>query len=98
MENKRFDITGMTCSACSSRVDKAVTALDGIGEVSVNLLKNSMSVSFDPSITGTQAIIDAVEKRVTARLFMPQNLLATPQPAGKRAILPTPKNTPCKSG
>ena len=62
MENKRFDITGMTCSACSSRVDKAVTALDGIGEVSVNLLKNSMSVSFDPSITGTQAIIDAVEK------------------------------------
>ena len=62
MENQRFDITGMTCSACSSRVDKAVASLDGISDVSVNLLKNSMSVTYDPAVTSTQTIIDAVEK------------------------------------
>lgn len=62
MEKERFDITGMTCSACSSRVDKAVVALDGVHEVSVNLLKNSMNVSFDPAITSEKAIIAAVEK------------------------------------
>ncbi|EEO27957.1 heavy metal translocating P-type ATPase [Oxalobacter paraformigenes] len=62
MEKERFDITGMTCSACSSRVDKAVTALDGVSEVSVNLLKNSLSVSFDPEKTDEKAIIAAVEK------------------------------------
>ena len=62
MEKERFDITGMTCSACSSRVDRAVAALDGVKEVSVNLLKNSMNVSFDPAITSEKAIIAAVEK------------------------------------
>lgn len=62
MEKTRFDITGMTCSACSSRVNKAVTALDGIHDVSVNLLKNSMDVSFDPALTSETAIIDAVVK------------------------------------
>ncbi len=62
MEKERFDITGMTCSACSSRVDRAVAALDGVNEVSVNLLKNSMNVSFDPAITSEKAIIAAVEK------------------------------------
>ncbi len=62
MEKERFDITGMTCSACSSRVDRVVAALDGVNEVSVNLLKNSMNVSFDPAITSEKAIIAAVEK------------------------------------
>lgn len=41
-----FDITGMTCAACSARVDKATRAVDGVGDVSVNLLKNSMEVSY----------------------------------------------------
>ncbi len=62
MKKERFDITGMTCSACSSRIDKAVAALDGVNKVSVNLLKNSMSVSFDSTITNEKAIITAVKK------------------------------------
>ena len=41
-----FDITGMTCAACSARVDKAARAVDGVSDVSVNLLKNSMEVSY----------------------------------------------------
>lgn len=47
MKKETFDITGMSCAACSNRVEKAVGALNGIQEVNVNLLKNSMVVEFD---------------------------------------------------
>lgn len=62
MKKERFDITGMTCSACSSRVYKAVGALEGVEEVNVNLLKNSMDVSFDDSVLTEGEITSAVEK------------------------------------
>ena len=42
---EKFDVTGMTCSACSSRVEKCVRKLEGVKEVSVNLLTNSMQLS-----------------------------------------------------
>ena len=45
MCKEQFDITGMTCSACSTRVEQCVAKLPGVAEVSVNLLKNSMAVS-----------------------------------------------------
>ena len=60
MKKEQFDITGMSCAACSSRVDRAVSALDGIGDVSVNLLKNSMTVTFDEQKTDIPTIMDAV--------------------------------------
>ena len=41
MRKEQFDITGMTCSACSARVEKSVAKLPGIQEVSVNLLKTA---------------------------------------------------------
>uniref|UniRef100_UPI00402A7690 heavy metal translocating P-type ATPase n=1 Tax=Turicimonas muris TaxID=1796652 RepID=UPI00402A7690 len=59
---EHFDVTGMSCSACSARVQKAVKALNGIDDVNVNLLKNSMVVDFDPTKTGTEQIEDAVKK------------------------------------
>ncbi|MDR1696179.1 MAG: heavy metal translocating P-type ATPase [Endomicrobium sp.] len=61
MEKKTFDITGMTCSACSARIDKAVSKLDGVKSVNVNLLKNTMTVSFDASVSGADKIIQKVE-------------------------------------
>ncbi|XRK15259.1 copper ion binding protein [Elusimicrobium posterum] len=61
MEKRIFNITGMTCSACSARVEKAVAKMDGVKEVSVNLLKNTMSVTFDAAVTNTQEIIKKVE-------------------------------------
>lgn len=57
---EKFDVTGMTCSACSSRVEKCVKKLDGMNEVSVNLLTNSMQVDFDDSKLSTNDIITAV--------------------------------------
>ena len=41
---KKYDVVGMTCSACSAHVDKAVRGLDGVDDVNVNLLQNSMTV------------------------------------------------------
>ena len=55
---KQFDVTGMSCAACSARVEKAVSGVEGVETCSVNLLTNSMGVegTADPG-----AIIAAVE-------------------------------------
>ena len=60
MQKEHFDIRGMTCSACSSRVSKAVSALDGVAEVNVNLLKNSMTVDFEESRVSPSDLAAAV--------------------------------------
>lgn len=62
MQKELFCITGMTCSACSSKVAKAVSALDGIDDVNVNLLKNTMTVSFDERMLSASDIANAVIK------------------------------------
>lgn len=57
--NKQFDVLGMSCAACSARVEKAVSKLDGVQECSVNLLTNSMQVKTDLS---DDEIISAVRQ------------------------------------
>ena len=59
---EKYDITGMTCSACSSFVEKAVSKLDGVEHVEVSLLSNSMNVEYDDTLVSAQEIIHAVEK------------------------------------
>lgn len=56
---RQFDIKGMSCAACSARVEKAVSALSGVLECSVNLLTNSMSVAGEVT---DEEIIKAVKK------------------------------------
>lgn len=60
MKKEQFTITGMTCSACSARVEKAVAKVDGTKDVSVNLLTNSMQLEYDEAKTSVPAIIKAV--------------------------------------
>ena len=55
---RKFDVTGMTCAACSARVEKAVTAVDGVRSCAVNLLTNSMVVEGGEDA----AIVKAVEQ------------------------------------
>lgn len=60
-----FDVTGMTCAACSSRVEKTTNKVEGVRKANVNLLKNSMEVEFEENAhvsSVTQAIETAVEK------------------------------------
>lgn len=59
--NKKFEVTGMTCSACSAHVEKNVSKLVGEGNVSVNLLTNSMTVNYDQDKLSDSDIIKAVE-------------------------------------
>lgn len=58
---QRFDITGMSCSACSSAVERSVNKLDGISSCQVSLLTNSMIAEFDENITSSSQIINAVK-------------------------------------
>lgn len=62
MKKEKFAVTGMTCSACSSRVEKSVSSLDGISVCDVNLLTGSMQTAYDESKLNAADIIAAVEK------------------------------------
>ena len=57
-----FDITGMTCAACSSRVQKAAGEVPGVACANVNLLKNSMELDYDGSPETVAAVVEAIEK------------------------------------
>lgn len=62
MEKLKFNVSGMSCAACSARVEKVVGALDGVKSVSVSLLTNSMVVEFDSPLTPkdiSRAVSDA---------------------------------------
>lgn len=59
---EKFKVTGMTCSACSSRVEKTVSKLEGTDQVSVNLLTGTMQVTYDDNLIDDGKIIAAVEK------------------------------------
>lgn len=60
MKKEKFNVTGMTCAACQSRVDRTVRKLDGINDVSVNLLTGSMEVIYDENVLSADAIADSV--------------------------------------
>lgn len=60
MKKEQFNVIGMTCAACSARVEKAVGRLPGVDKIAVNLLKNSMVVEYDEAALDTQKIIGAV--------------------------------------
>ncbi|WP_435372798.1 heavy-metal-associated domain-containing protein, partial [Treponema phagedenis] len=62
MIQEKFLVGGMTCSACSAHVQKAVEEQAGVQSVSVNLLTNSMKVEFDQNAVSEKEIIAAVEQ------------------------------------
>lgn len=61
METRQFNVTGMSCAVCSSRVEKAVCALRGVSAAEVNLLTNSLKATFDEGVLGVEDIERAVE-------------------------------------
>ena len=60
MKEERYDVTGMTCSACSTRVEKSVKKIKGVSDVSVNLLTGSMDVKYDDNLISPADIIENV--------------------------------------
>ncbi len=57
---QKFDVSGMSCAACQAHVEKAVSKVEGVSDVSVSLLTNSMNVEFDPEKCAPESIISAV--------------------------------------
>ena len=57
---QRFDVVGMTCSACQAAVSREVSKLDGVSGADVNLLSNTMDVHYDPETVDPERIIKAV--------------------------------------
>ena len=93
-----FDVRGMTCAACSARVEKASSKVEGVQHASVNLLKNSMEVEYDGDPATTAAICAAVEKagygatpRIDAASADRERRPSLPSPAGTRARKPRQK-------
>lgn len=62
MAQDKFDVGGMTCAACQAHVDRAVSKLDGIQSVAVNLLAGSMLVDYDPTQVSPDDICTAVDR------------------------------------
>lgn len=58
--NQKFNVIGMTCSACSAAVEKSVKKVPGVSSVAVNLLSNSMTVEYDGGVTDNSKIITSV--------------------------------------
>lgn len=61
MKKEVYDITGMSCAACSARIEKGISGMEGMEQCSVNLLKNSMTVSYDEDRLDSDGIIHMVE-------------------------------------
>lgn len=59
---KSFDVKGMTCAACSAHIEKSVGKLDGVNNVSVSLLQNSMLVDYDEE----EVSVDEIQKAVAS--------------------------------
>lgn len=62
MAQDKFDVGGMTCAACQAHVDRAVSKLDGVESVAVNLLAGSMMVDYDPAQVTPDDICSAVDR------------------------------------
>ncbi|MDR0992657.1 MAG: cation transporter [Ruminococcus sp.] len=58
---QKFDITGMGCAACVARIEGDVSKMNGVKNVSVNLLKNSMTAEFDEAVATVADIVKTVE-------------------------------------
>ena len=61
MKKETYDLTGMSCAACSARIEKGISGMEGMQQCSVNLLKNSMTVSYDEAELDSGKIIHQVE-------------------------------------
>ena len=63
MKKQSFDITGMTCSACSTHIEKAVNKVKGVNIATVSLMSNSMTVEYDESILSDSDIVRVIQNQ-----------------------------------
>ena len=86
METKKYDVVGMTCSACVAHVEKSVRNLTGVQHVTVNLLSNSMLVEFDQKTLTSDKIIQSVQDAGYEAFEKDQILVKTAVPKVNHAL------------
>ena len=79
MRKELLDITGMSCSACSSRIEKVVGRMEGVETIAVNLLTNKAQVTYDDAKLDANAIIARIEKlrlpsQLSQQILLPWSL------------------------
>ena len=84
---ERYHVTGMSCSACSSHVEKAVNKLENVEKASVNLLTETMDVTYDETKITSAEIIDAVVKAGYGASVMTEGSVA-----GMREVQESPQS------
>lgn len=78
LERTRLDVSGMTCAACSSRVQRALERTEGVASASVNLMTGTAAVEYDPACATTQSLIGAVEQSGYAASLAHDSFAAPP--------------------
>lgn len=86
MKKERYHISGMTCSACSSHVEKSANKLKGVEEVSVNLLTETMNITYEERLLTSQEIEAAVEKAGYGASLLEERGGASGQRSGTGAV------------
>ncbi|MGG3692215.1 heavy metal translocating P-type ATPase [Heyndrickxia ginsengihumi] len=89
-EKKEFAITGMTCAACASRIEKGLNKMNGVSSATVNLALENATVVLNPLEVSTQAIIQKVEKLGYGALLKEENSSDTAE--YKEKVLKRQKN------
>lgn len=62
MKKEKYDISGMSCSACSAAIERTLKKMEGVSAIEVNLLANSMHIEYDENIVSGQDIVAKIEK------------------------------------
>ncbi len=94
MAHEKFDVGGMTCASCQAHVEKAVSGVDGVSDVAVNLLSGSMVVDYDEASTSADAICQAVDR--AGYSASPVNAGTAAGPAAQGAHASAPLENPTK--
>ena len=85
MKQEKFTVTGMTCAACQSHVQKAVSNLPGVQDCAVNLLSGTMTAQFDDGALSDAEICEAVKKAGYGAQPAGKNMAAQEKSARQRA-------------
>src|SRR6185312_8828332 len=85
-ESVRIPVSGMTCAACSSRVQRALQKQPGVADANVNLMMKTATVRFDPEVVTPERLVDAIkETGYGAELASPDQTAFEEQEARDRA-------------
>ena len=95
-QKQTFDVSGMTCAACSARVEKTTSGVVGVEHAVVNLLKNSMEVEYDGNPATLAAISAAVEKAGYGAAPRVEATSAAGAPSGPATASAARENTAAK--